>query len=541
MQKGSLAALLKRVARRQRVASVVERLWRFWLFAAGAYLLLLLLSRMLGLIPPWFTAGSIAGVPLLALLLALAFHRRASPLEAARLVDARTSSKDLFLTASTLERSLGDYQGLVLEEAERRAATVKPAQILRWEWRRGAAWGAGSLAVLCLGVLLLPQLDPFGRQQERKRVSAQQALLKEGIKATALRAVMLAAAVEVRTNPIAQAVAELQKTFNMAKPEEKPATFARLNEEQKILGELWRKASEEKLRDTLNRALGLQNFGMNDPAKAQQWKSDLDKGDLRSVKKELNELKEQARQLGKTTDPVRQEELRQELANRLQALQEALAQQMNSGQLDSALQRALEQLGMSNQKGLTSEALKGLAASLDLSAEELKRLAQDLQDLKNLEDAMKALQSAKRLHGLKALDGKLCRDCKTPGEYAALFEALYAAAGGRGAARAGVPGMGMGEGQGIGPRPHGDDSAATDFTPRQAPSTFQPGQVLLSWKQREVSDPGHAREEFRQAVQAVRQEASEAVLEEQIPSSYHTAIKTYFDTLNDEAAKPDHP
>jgi hypothetical protein len=489
------------------------------------------------LVPPWFTRGSLAVVPLIAVLLALLFRRRPSRLDSARLADVRTGSKDLFLTAVLADASPGDYRGLVLAEAERRAVTIKPEQVVRCEWGRCVGFCGGSLALLCATVFWLPQLDPFGKQEGRERVALQRTQLQEGIKATALRAALLAEVTEVRSNDIAQAVAGLTNVFNTAKPEDKAGTFARLGEEQKVFGELWKRAGDAKLQDALNKAAGLQNFGLGDSVKAQQWKSDLERGDLSSVKKELADLKALAEKLAEAKDSVTGEGIRREMTDRLQQLRDAMAQQMNSAALDAAFQRAMEQLQMAAMKGVSAEALKGLEATLGLTADELKQLAQSMNDLKAMEDALKAIQSAKRLNGVKPLDGAECGACKKPAEYAALYDSLYGAACGAPVMLGGQPGSGLNGGPGEGPRPYGDENQGTGFTPKQAPSAYQPGQILMSWKTRGVSDPGQAREAFEQAIQAARQEAGEAVLEEQIPASYHSTIKTYFDSLNDESTR----
>ena len=536
-----LQGLLTQAARRQRVSAVSACAWDFWWILASVFLLLLLVSRLLGIIPPWFSVKTLIAMPAGALLLALVFYKRPARVDAARLLDQRLATKDLFLTASLIDTSLGAYQSLVLDQAEHRAAAVKPSDMPRWRWERRAASAAGSLAALCLAVLYVPQLDPFGRQEQRRQRAQQQESLRETVKATALRAALLEQkAPNVQADQIAQAVAELQKTFNMAKPEEKLLTFNRLNEQQKILGQLWRQANEERLKDAMNRAPTLQSFGLHDPSKVQQWKNDLEKGETASVNKELGELKDLARKLGDTSDSVRQEEMRQELMDRLKGLQDALGQQTNSQPIDAALQRAMEQLQMASLKGLSADALKALTSSLDLTAEELRELAKAMSELKNLEEALKALQSAKRLHGVKPIDGMVCKSCTNCGDYAALFNAQYAACAG-GNLYGDAPGVGMGPGLGVGPRPHGDENATTGYHAQQSTSDMQPGKMLLSWKTREVSESGKAREDFRQAVETVRQQAGEAILKEQIPSGYHAAIKTYFDSLQHEPPEPAKP
>jgi hypothetical protein len=96
------------------------------------------------------------------------------------------------------------------------------------------------------------------------------------------------------------------------------------------------------------------------------------------------------------------------------------------------------------------------------------------------------------------------------------------------------PGIGMGRGIGTGARPTGDDSQTTAFQQEQSYSPFQPGQIILQWKTRGLSDPGETRVQFQNALRDVRQRASEAIVQEQIPSSYHGAIQKYFDSLHDQ-------
>ena len=463
---------------------------------------------------------------------------------ATRLVDSQLQTKDLFLTAATIESTLGAYQDLVLAQAEQRVAGVRLSQIVRCDWPRALITTAGCLVVLASAVLFLPQLDPFGRQEKHLQRARQQERLRELSQTTAMRVALLEQkTANAQTDPARQAVLELENIFRQAKPEARSNTFARLNDQQKVLGELWRQANAEKLRQAGNTGAA-QNFGQRDPVKAEQWKKELEKGDTASVERELKALQAMAAKLGQTTDGVGKEELRQELMNRMRDLQEALAQQANAPELNAALQRAMEQLQMACENGQGREAQKGLNESLSLTAAEVQQLAKTFADAKTLEEALQALQSAKRLNNMKPLDGQQCVSCKGLGDYTALFDQLYqAACAGQGSGtQPGPPGMGNGPGQGVGPRPHGDDTAQTTFKPEQSSSEYQPGKILLAWKAKGLSDSGQASKDYRQAVTAARQDASEALLKEQIPSAYHTAIKTYFDTLQRDAepvpAKP---
>jgi hypothetical protein len=522
---------LRRVSRRQKIVLLVRR-WRlFLLIAVSLYASALLASRLFGLLPGCFTLLTLVIFLAGPLFLAWISYHRTDVTDAARLADAQMGTHDLFLTASQIEHSLGAYQLLVLTDAEQRAAAMLPQKVVPYDWGRDTFRICAALAALILALYVLPQCDPFQLNQRQRQLSEQRERVREIGKATEARAKLLdEKRAGEQTDAVKQAVANLEKTFQDAKPNDKASTLARLNEQQKVLGQLWNRTSEEKLKNSLNLPPPTQSFGLADPTKAEQLRTDLQKGDVSSANKELDEIKQKAQELAATQDPVEREKLRQELMDRLQNLKDTLDQQVNSQALDTDLQRALEQLALANVPALSGESLKGMADSLKLTQAELHQLADAMADMKNLEEALKALQLAKTLHNLKPLDGQDFSKLGDLAAYAAYCEAQCQSL---------AAGMGMGPGYGYGPRPYGDDKAATGFHPEKSASPLQPGRMLLEWKTREVSEAGPAREEYLRAVQDVRQQASEAVVQEQISPGYQAAIKKYFDTLNnDSGAKP---
>jgi tetratricopeptide (TPR) repeat protein len=525
--------LLRRVSRRQAIVQLARRGRLFLLIAIALYALALLLSRLFAVIPPWFTPVTLTIVSAVSLILALLLRHRSDQVEAARLVDTQMRTRDLFLTASLIDHSLGAYQALVLRQAEQRAAEILPQRVVRYDWHRDAATVCAALAAVGLGVYSLPQLDPFGLHRQQRQLTEQRQRLRATQKATEVRAALLEQKrAGEQTDLIKQALTDLEKTFKEAKPNDKAGTLARLNEQQKQLGQLWKQTSEEKLKNALNLPPPGQSFGLNDPAKADRLKNDLQKGDVSSANKELDELKKKVRELAATTDPVSKEKLRQELMDRLQSLKDTLDQQLNAQPVDTALQRALEQLALSNVPGLSGESLKGLSDSLSLTQEELGQLARAMADMKNLEEALKALQLAKTLHNLQPLDG---HDFIGFGDLA-MYEAFCA-----GKCKSLCAGMGLGPGYGYGPRPYGDERVDSVFHSEKSPSLLQPGRMLMEWKTREVTEAGSAREEYLRAVQDVRQQASEAIVQEQIPPGYQSAIKRYFDTFRNDATPTSQP
>jgi len=533
MRPSIVQPFLRRVSRRQTIVSLARQ-WRLILLTAlGGYALALLASRLLGLFPAWFTPVTLAVFPVGALVLAWIFHPRTEVTAAARLADQQMGTHDLFLTASLIEHSLGAYQELVLQDAEQQAAKVLPKKIVPYNWQGDTFRVCAALAVLSLGVYWLPQCDPFRLHQQQRQLAEQHERVRAISQATEVRAALIGQKrAGEQTDLVKQAVAGLEKAFQDAKPKDPAGTVARLNEQQKLLGQLWKQTSEEKLKNGLNLPPPTQSFGLADPAKTGQLRNDLQKGDVSSTKKELEELKQKAQELAATKDPVAREKLRQELMDRLQNLKDTLDQQMNSQAVDTDLQRALEQLALSNVPQLSGESLKGLSDSLKLTQDELQQLAKAMADMQSVEAALKALQMAKLLHNLKPLDGQDFDKFGDLAAYAAYCEGQYQSL---------CAGMGMGPGHGYGPRPYGDEDSPSASHPEKSASLLQPGKMLMEWKTKEVSEAGPAREEYLRAVQDVRQQASEAVLQEQISPGYQAAIKKYFDTLNNDSGANSKP
>ncbi len=79
---------------------------------------------------------------------------------------------------------------------------------------------------------------------------------------------------------------------------------------------------------------------------------------------------------------------------------------------------------------------------------------------------------------------------------------------------------------------------STAYKTEQSPSALQAGKILLQWKSRDVSTPGRAREDFQAALSQVKQQASEAVISEQIPPGYQQTIQHYFNSLGENPDSP---
>lgn len=513
--------LVAQVARRQQIAAFGDRLRWGMLGASALYIVLLLVARLLALLPNWFTPMSLLVFPATAFLFALFFVRRIPAKQTARLIDERTGSKELFLTAAMIEQSPGDFQPIVLQQAEARAAELEPWKVMPFCWQRGLRDVACAGALAAVATLFLPQLDPFKKDEARRKTAKQEERLNETRKITALRATQIAET--PKSEQVEKALAALEKTFQAAKPKEREANLAKLGEHQKELGELWRKASNEIPKQTFEK--NAQGFGQTDAKKAEQFREELKKGETTAIQKEMKELATEMQKLAAMPESAEKRAQREQLQQKLNALAEGLKQQLNSPSLDAALQRAMEQLDLSKLDQLSQKSLDAAQESMQLSAEELEKLAQSMKDQKALEDALKNLQMAKQLADAQQLDGEASKDCKSMADYAELYASMVGAKG------PGGQGMGPGGNPAAGGKAPEDDSLTSAFKPEKEPSKFAGGKTLLEWKTKEVGETGARAEDYRDAVRDVKQRVSEAIAAEQVPPGYHSAIQKYFDSL----------
>lgn len=545
--------LLRRIAWRQRAASLGARFQFFLLVLAAAYAVLLLCSRLLGVIPNWFAPVNLLTIAAAALALAVAFYWRPAPAQTARFLDTRMETNDLFLTSVLIGTSAGLYKPLVLRMAEERAAAIEPRRVVPFNWAAGTRNTILVLAVLLAGALFLPQLDPFGKEEQRRRVDERRKQLENSRKATALRVALLRKKEPDAklSEEVRKATEELRQTFNTMKRPDKQGNLKRLSQDQAQLGKLWRTASEKRLKDALRQTGERQQFGGRGGQKAAQWRQQLRKGDASGTKEELAALKELAQQLARTSDAAERRKLAAQLKERLEQLSDAVGGEMSADSLDAALQRALEQLAMAEMGGLSPEALEALQESLDLSEFEMEELAQAVRDLKALEDALRTLQLAKRLNDMELLDGEPCSACDAMADYANLYAQLMAGrcskcggqlgpggicpgcGGGKGGGGRGI-GQGMrGAGIGIGGLAPEDPGAESAFKTEKSKSALTAGKMLLTMKGRGVSEPGQAVVDYRQYMEEIKQGVSEAMLHEQIPPAYHDAVRKYFDSIGE--------
>jgi hypothetical protein len=536
--------LLNRVAFRLRLASIGVRLYAAFLVCCGLYAVLLIASRVTGLWTDWHFRELLVAIPVVALIVGGLWHRRPTRMEAARAIDQRHGTKDLFLTVALIEKSAGEYQALVANAAEERAMKLQPVAVVPFQWSRRLARSAFVGLLVVVGVFGLPQCDPFKKVQAAREVQNKRKDLEDTKKATDTKLAKLQK--DESDGPLSEetkkAIENLKTALNKMKPSEKGDNLKELVGQQKFLGDKWRKLSSEKLKELLSQNPQGQQFGAINKDKLEKWTKELQEGSTKSLQQELEEIKKDLEQLAKTDDPVKKAEIEKQIKKRMKDLSDFANDKVNSKPLTAALQRAMKQLEMAKMEGMDKEAIEAAEKSLDLTKLELKEVAQSAKDLKALEEALKAIQMAKQVNDAERLDGEELEGTQTIEEYADFYAKLLAELGmteGEGDGDGeGLGGEGMGEG---GKAPE-DDSIATDFKTEQSRSAVTAGKVLLSQKTKGLSDKGDASKEYKGLIQKVKQGYSEAILQEQVPPGYHEGIKSYFDNLDktkgDKSEKP---
>ena len=548
--------LLRTVGLRKRLVAAARSAYVWVLILAGAYALLFVVARLLSLVPvDWVSWMTFLLVPALALLAAGILHRRPSERDAARLVDSRMGTKDLFLTRVLIDTAPGGYKPLVVEDAEQKAPGIRPQTVVPFEpWHKA---GHATLALAALLALSLTNFsfDPFGVHEEAKQRQEQLEQLKKQKEQTVLRANQLKRKnlQAKRSEAVEKALKEMQLNFNKMKPKDKAGNFRRLSVQQRNLEDLYRKANEKKqqqFRKAMQQRSGPQRLGKTGSRqKSQQWKDQIKAGKTEGLKKELDELKDLAKQLAQTKDPAKQQQLRQEMEQRLKDLADFANSQVGSPQLQAALTQALQQLDSSSMRGLSSQSLDALQQSLSLSQAELDSLAQSLRDLQALNQAMQTLQQAKQLNQLQPLDGKQCQACQNMGQYAQFYSQCLAQCRGvgiggwqPGQTPSTAPGGGMGgPGRGRGGVAPEDSSVPTNFKTEKSRTYISRGKILLQIKTKEVADRGQMAKDYRDAIRQLKVEAAEAVNAEQVPPGYHDMIGKYFSNVDDTVEPPEAP
>jgi len=253
MDRDQIIRLFRSVALRGHVVSLARWFYRFAWVCVILYAALFFASRLFAVIPDHFEPATLWLIPAAALVLALTVARRPMSARCARMIDERSGTKDLFLTAALLEKSPGEFQPVVAAAAAEKARTIRAETVVPFEpWRKT---GHISIAMLLLLVAVNTsfQFDPFGRNEDRKQLEDREKKLVDARKETQKRTEALKRSdpEKENTRAIESAVEDLKQELQKLKPDDPTGNLQKLREQQKEVGEKWKDLSQKKLAEAL--------------------------------------------------------------------------------------------------------------------------------------------------------------------------------------------------------------------------------------------------------------------------------------------------
>ncbi|QDT64801.1 transposase [Calycomorphotria hydatis] len=466
------------------------------------------------------------------------FYRAPTSQMSARVIDENLRTKDLFLTASELSENETGFEQLVIQSAEATAPQANAVRAVPFQPWRGLAQGLGAIAAVVVVSFVVPLFDPFGKIQAAQQ---QQAIEEELVKTreqnkARVEQLRREAPDQENSAEIERITDDLRKLLNRTKPEEVVRNRRELIERQKRFSDEWKERAAKQLNEKLAQREGAQQFGADPQDEMlRKMRKDLQKGKTDSIKEQLQKMEDELQRLSRNGDssPEEKEDALQRLQRQQERL-EQLAKEMGAENIKRAMQQMKEQLAQGqNQSGLSEQQLGAMQESLELSDLEFEQLAQSLRDMKSIEDALKAMQLAKKLNEGEQLDGAQCAGCETLADYKRMYEEMLKKAGkGGGSGDRGKELFEEGEeGQGRGGIAGEDNDVENDFVPEKSKSAMQAGKLLLSLKTKGQGKENAAVVDYDDQIRTVREGVSEAILREQVPPGYHDSIRDYFDAL----------
>lgn len=572
--------LLQETVRRLYLAALgtawLGALMKLW----GGLFFLLLLSRLGGVVWEWFSLEVLVVTPLLAALFALLVVRRPTELEAARRIDGGSSEPELFLTLAQLESSAGMYQPILADRAEKRAAEIRPSEVVIWNWRRRIMHPIVGAAIVAGTGQYLPQLDPFDMVASRQSVISARRDLLESRRETEFRTAELASLREssALSSQVDSSLAELAAEIQRFRTDRAPASEATWDAQQEKIQTLWRDLRQDDDVDRLIEQTQSSQFFGGTGQQWQQWTDEIVEGQTAGVDESFESLEETLDQLvAKTEQPepseAEQQRLIREARQAVASLQRFAGTHLKSRPAESALKRAMSQLDAAQHgAGLQKEGLDAARQSVELAQAELQEVARKAGQLAALEQALGAVQSAKQLAANNAageasgadqtmqqfveqyanLNGPSdanessrgsSRESVEPstssenrdaaGEAGAETDSAAVAGGSSRATETdeGQPGASLADGSGQPNHAPENDQARTGFQSAREFPNEELGRRLMSLRRQGLADAGSASVEYRELVQTLQKNISSTIEIEEIPPGYVSGIQKYFDSL----------
>ena len=574
LQWTSAERLAQRVVARLRIADFCFTFSSTMCWLVAACLVALLIRRLCGVGPDWFTADALAVLPVLAVLIAFGTGHKPTIVEAARKIDTTCGANDLFLTLVQLRSCVGAYQVVVSDQAEKLSVGIRSSEIVPWNWRRPAVRLAGGAVVLVLAVQFVPQFDPFGMEKSANIFVAVRRDLEESRRATSIRAAELLARRESNAlvDGFDESLVELAAELRRLTDDRSAVSLQELESRQRMVEARWREArNDQGVARLLENAQVNQFLGRTDNS-SRQWVEDVAEGQMDSLDEAFATLQDELAELASSADDADRQGREWHVRRQIAELQRFSGNQLESKFAETAMKRAMSQLdSMRLEPELESEAATAARESIELAQQEMHQIAQNAKDVALLEDALNAIQSAKQL--AQSDSGK---NSRSDGARIQIFVDQYAklqdedgeedagndrrrenegmpnspgqqvaSTDGQSGSKDGVKSGGASEGKSAGRSTNGlfgqgdgqstvreNDRAETAFRDARESLRLDETRRLLAMRRQGLSAAGEVSDEYRELVRSLQRRVLTVIEAEEIPPGYVSGIRRYFDSID---------
>ena len=558
-----MTTLHRQVARAQR------RLWLIrWLrhigwsivLAAGVFALIVITVRLLGLSWPLGTiAAGLSGAAVLGSGVACFLTRENAATAAARL-DENAGLKERISSGLYVQNGRDPFEQAVRDDAERASAGLTVGKHIPLTWTNSLGYGLVATAVAAL-FLLLPTYDLLGRIQARDEQQQQIAQREQDRKDVTKKLDPIRQL--ARRNSVLKDIPGIEELGKLDGEELNKPIDLKLNAIKK-LGKLGDSVREKRDASKFDAMTQMKNMlrQLRDPRLKPSPVSDLQnalaKGDYSKASKALKELQDQLEQAKGTGNKAEIAKQLDSLAGKLNKL--AKLDKLNKDLQGAGLTKKQAAELMKKLEKMDENQLKKALAKMGIPSEKLAQLARKMMQnqaackaCKQLGDNLKKMAAggkagqgesgeggagaAEQLSEMEQLQQEMEEIQAAMNEIRAAMNQLGGGQGGGGNQGGGNGFAQGGKGRaGGGLRP--EEEAAFALTKRKAKVKTDRGQIIGQTFIDGVQLKGDATAKYVEAVQAARDESTEALANDRIPRQYHKPLREYFRQMEADLSDP---
>jgi len=551
-------SVVQAVRRRVFMNLLLEHVFEAGFYAFAAIAAAFLVAKVV-FFPNAITALAIA---LLAALLGVAIYSmiaaRLQFLPAALAADEGLHMAERFSTAIVVAHDPSPMAAAVVLDARLHAKRINvgaqfPVALPERWWRLATA------LIVLVGVLMLPQFDPFGREAAFLKKQKEKEQVAKAIKDLKKQVADARKVLDKNEFGVAQELDNLQaKLVEMEKmPLGKKDALAAVNDSLEKLSEKMKEAAKglsqksDAEKSDLAKALGDQQNQLQKQAEALAKV----KAQMAAMQQELakgNMSKEDAQKMAEALQKMaeglpKNSELAKEMEKAAAALQngdqqaaaQAAESAMNAAQtdtagIDSQLAMLAQQIAQ-NQQGNNNQnqqgSMPGMMGNTQISSAEAAKQIQAMVGALNGMNAFKESTTGTESMSMEAAMAQLSQ-AAAQGEGQGLGIGIMPGQGGSGR------GSGMG-GPGVGEGNTWDVGAETGVAPEASNVSGQmkQGRMLASMLTKGGQIKNESKVQYSEVVMDSKQRAKDALTDQKVPRAYEKSVREYFDSLEAPAAK----